>query len=144
MAIKKNKQKVFFHTIGIYKTGLVLMIGGTPADVFEWMKKELLGSKQEEVKAFVKQHERDIEDKGEHFTTQATTWPISGGGSIIWMRTYEDNVLVHEIVHAVHHMLLSKGIQLSNETTEAHAYLTEYLYKQLRAPLILRLRRKKR
>lgn len=41
------------------------------------------------------------------------------------------NIIVHEVVHAVRAMLISRGIELSRETDEVYAYLIGHLFDKV-------------
>jgi len=61
---------------------------------------------------------------------------LSNGYKIIWLpkyqNTYSDNsILVHEIFHTAINIMLSREIQLNNDTEEVCAYLIEYLYSEI-------------
>lgn len=61
---------------------------------------------------------------------------LSNGYKIIWLpeyqNTYSDNsILVHEIFHTAINIMLSREIQLNNDTEEVCAYLIEYLYEEI-------------
>ncbi len=50
---------------------------------------------------------------------------------IIWITEW--SVLAHELFHCVFWILDNRGLQLTEQSEEAYAYLTGYLDKQIRA-----------
>ena len=61
---------------------------------------------------------------------------LSNGYKIIWLSKYpntdsDKSVLVHEIFHMAIEIMLSRDIQLNNDTEEVCAYLIEYLYSEI-------------
>lgn len=61
---------------------------------------------------------------------------LSNGYKIIWIKNYSDSIsdeaiLVHEIFHMAINIMLSRNIQLNNDTEEVCAYLIEYLYEEI-------------
>lgn len=64
--------------------------------------------------------------------TLARQYPMDGGGSVIWARPNASvPTLVHEVVHAAHHLLADRATPLSEDTEETYAYLVERLYQGL-------------
>lgn len=122
----KKYMRVRHVSVDVYRSELSFYCGGT----FEMVKKD--------VKSIALSHaweafEANCDGVEDEKTTLGHGFPLPGGGFIIWMPApYDDAVLVHEIEHAVHHVMLTKGIQLSKETTEPYAYLAEYLFKEFR------------
>lgn len=73
-----------------------------------------------------------VEKHGEDPHCLATQFPFPGGGSIIWLHHESQlSTLVHEIVHAAHHLLEKRDTPLSSDTEETYAYLIEFLFKSL-------------
>lgn len=56
---------------------------------------------------------------------------MPGGGSVVWLEEKRMDVFIHEISHAVYHMLQAKGINLCEDTDEVYAYAVEYLFRKL-------------
>ncbi len=61
---------------------------------------------------------------------------LSNGYKIIWLPKYQNtdsdnSILVHEIFHTAINIMLSREIQLNNDTEEVCAYLIEYLYEEI-------------
>jgi hypothetical protein len=50
--------------------------------------------------------------------------------SLIWIQEWRD--LAHEIFHCVHFILQDRGLLLTDESSEAYAYLTGFLDKSFR------------
>lgn len=44
----------------------------------------------------------------------------------------EDRVIVHETSHAAFHILDARGVELNKHTTEAFAYLEEYIFSKIK------------
>lgn len=73
-----------------------------------------------------------IVDHGEQPQTLAVQFPLSGGGSLIWTNNgTKIHTLLHETVHAAHHLLKDRAVPLSSDTEEVYAYTIEYLFSQL-------------
>jgi len=51
---------------------------------------------------------------------------------VIWLRNRNLSVLVHECFHAVHWILLDRGLILSDASEEVYAYFLGSLVKELR------------
>lgn len=49
----------------------------------------------------------------------------------IWARNNDLEVIVHEICHAVHYVLETRGIQLSEKTDEIYCYLSQFLFSNI-------------
>lgn len=62
--------------------------------------------------------------------TQGRTVPMSGGGSVIWLRKMDKSVLLHECVHAVSFLLMERGIPHNDDTDEIYAYTLTWLYNK--------------
>lgn len=124
--MKKLKPlQVRFAPISGWNADVVLMVGDFSL-VEPWVKKNVINKRKEELLS----HLRDDEQKPGH-TNLGKTFFLAGGGSLIWLPENNPEIAVHEITHAVHHCLLSKDTPLSEDTLEAYAYLTEFLYKAL-------------
>lgn len=65
-------------------------------------------------------------------SVQGQMFEFPGGGSLIWMKEEDTEVLVHEIFHSVFWALNTKGVRLSRDSEEAFAYLIEYLFSSLK------------
>lgn len=63
-------------------------------------------------------------------TTKGRTFWMGGGGSVIWFRDYDSFIILHECVHAVHHLLKDRNMPLTLENDELYAYLIAWLYKK--------------
>lgn len=50
---------------------------------------------------------------------------------VLWAKNGEQDLIVHEIMHAVSFVLREKGISLSDETDEIFAYLMQFLFKEI-------------
>ncbi len=64
-------------------------------------------------------------------TTKGKTVFMDGGGSVIWLRKASNQVLLHESVHAAHHLLQDRGMPLSDSNDELYAYLISWLYEKI-------------
>jgi hypothetical protein len=99
--------------------------------VSEW--KDFLDGATEFVKDNnYKELEEMYKGHGEDISCLGTMFPFDGGGCVIWIKNDEKiGTLVHEITHAVQHILKKRAIPLVFETEEVYAYLTEYLFNSL-------------
>lgn len=122
---KKKEIESRFAPVGAWSADVVLLIGEFDL-IKPWVQKNVTNDRKEEVL----RHLADPDNKAGH-TNLGRTYFLSGGGSLIWLREYKPEILVHEIVHAAHHVLLSKATPLTDSTEEAYAYLIEHLYKSL-------------
>lgn len=65
-------------------------------------------------------------------TVKARQYPFPGGGSVIWTNENATiGTLIHEITHAVFHLLDRKGIRYCSDSEEIYAYLMESIFKNL-------------
>lgn len=49
----------------------------------------------------------------------------------IWTKDKDIPDLVHEVFHAVHFVMMKKGLKLSDDSEEAYAYQLEFLMKKI-------------
>lgn len=115
----KLREKYF--NVGVYQADVVLIVGDYNL-VHDWIKENARKDRYEDIKDHIGKKEK---------TTLGVTFKMAGGGVIIWMPAMNRLTLIHEIMHATHHILSIKGIDLNDETEEAYAYLFEYLYTAL-------------
>lgn len=97
-----------------------------PWDYFlQEAKKAISGADFKKLEEMVKKH-------GNRKSTRATQFPMDGGGSVIWLHPEAKlGTLVHEIVHASHHLLKCREVPLSEDTEEVYAYLQQFLVETL-------------
>lgn len=56
--------------------------------------------------------------------------PMSGGGSVVWLKKMDKPTLLHECVHAANFLLMDRGIPHTEDTEEIYAYLITWLYNK--------------
>ena len=125
----------------LYKIGIPLyhaniyVFLGTREDCAEAMRKA-------EVK------EREIEEWLENTKSYEGMYHQEDDFRLIWLQEIPMTVgkysdLVHEIEHATFYLLKSRGLQHTEESDEAYAYLSGYIFEQVDS-LIVELREKKK
>lgn len=105
--------------VDLYKVDIVLFVGGGSKGIRQWCKE-----KKVDVSFLVGLD--DIDKR-----VQGRQWEMPGGGSIILIPKYQHGYLVHELEHAVQHLMASKGIPLTEHTREVYAYALEYCFGEL-------------
>lgn len=128
----------FIQEWGPYKSETVIAVGLSDAETAAWMRKEKL------FKSFIEAFEKAVvEDDPTGELTQAYFWKDPGtGGSVLVIRKAErvpgndeitwefyDNLL-HELHHATY-FILGVGRNMRTEY-EALAYMTEWLFREIR------------
>ena len=113
-----NKSKTF--PLDIFKHGIKVVIGSR-----DYL---LAVAKKDGFLDFV---ERNI---GEPF--RMITFQLPTGDAMIYSETFDsgtedDEVMRHEILHAVSHILRNVGIEHTAETEETYAYTLEYCNKRI-------------
>lgn len=131
--MKKLLEK--FVNVSIYHTDVIMVMG--PRELLiDYVKGDNVQSKfKDELLANIVTANRKGTPKG------STFFVGTGGGCIIWLAGPEPDVYTHEIAHAAHHILKSKGIDMC-DADEAFAYLMEYLWVEL-SPFTFGLKSKK-
>lgn len=121
-SVKSKKLKVVKVYLALYKSDFILLIGEYK-DVLPWAKRALLPWKYESlVKHSYKEEDKSLEGR---------TWDMGGGGSLIWMPSWNATVLSHEIIHAAMNCFNAKDTPVNRDTEELFAYLVGYLHAQL-------------
>lgn len=115
-----------YYDLDLFDVGFFLLIGEYRL-LKDWaMNKE--GLLPEAQKDFLEVLKESGESSYNH---QGRQFPMSGGGSIIWVKPgMEIRILVHELVHAAMWMIHAKGIPISRENDEILAYIVERLYER--------------
>lgn len=121
--------KAFEVYIPIYKKYLYVLVGAPKESVEALMEKYDFGDKNAEALT---------ELYGKHSKTCAGLFNYNEEDNTykIWLKeepvTIEgEAVLLHEINHAVFYMLDNLGMEHTQESDEAYAYLSEYLYIEI-------------
>lgn len=110
----------------------------TPVVTIEWLNNlEFLIIHEKEQLEYILNNNPDVDRsvKGE----LADTWETSNGAvtvvtlnglayHILMITLQNSRVLIHECVHAVDEMCMTKGIPVTYENTEIRAYMTDWLY----------------
>ena len=119
---KKDALIEKFYREDLFDCDFLLLIGDYSL-LKDWAKGVLSGEKLNDFNRMC----TEMSDVG-----RGRQFPMSGGGSIIWLKPGIDNrYLVHEVVHAATHLLRDKGIPVNSDTDELLAYLVERLYQRL-------------
>lgn len=118
--LKETHCKV--HT---WKADVLLVIGDHEL-ILPWARDYMFLDRFKEVEELIK-NDGDIGTK-----TQGTAYFLEGGGCLIWLKKYDAGVLVHEIMHAVFHILSTKQVKLNYDTQEVYAYLFEHIFNTLK------------
>lgn len=58
--------------------------------------------------------------------------PCPEGCGFIFMKKYDEGILIHEILHYVTHLFDDKGIEISYSNDESMAYMIEYVYREFK------------
>lgn len=116
-----KKIKYLCINIESWKSDLVLFVGNR--DLLPRELKKM--TSENKFNDFKKMFEDKIS-----LTTEGQMFPMGGGGSVIWLKYPDLNILIHELMHSVHYLLNIKGIRLDDCTQEAYCYLIEFLYKK--------------
>ena len=119
--MKKSKPIVRFVHCSLFNADVTLVVC-QHEDFLKEAKKFLQKEKYESL-------EKMVEKRGKDDSCLATQFPFEDGASIIWARPKLGfGTLVHEVVHAAHHLLECRDIPLSDDTEEVYAYLIEFLF----------------
>lgn len=129
-----KKKKVFIQDCGIFLDEFVVSAGLTKDELKQYAKKEKLG------KEFMKVVFEDcdyIEEKNSkcahtYFSTDTNAVSLLSLSAVEDSWDYWSSVL-HEVVHVVQRTEVRKGLQKEDE---ARAYLTEYLFNNIRRKLV--------
>jgi hypothetical protein len=121
----KIKKPIIRHwRESLFDADIVLVVSNYE-DFLGHANKMLQEDKKEALKSMV-------DDKGHDDWCLATQFPFGGGGSIIWAHpSSKMGTIVHEIVHAAHHLLDRRSVPLSEDTEEVYAYLIERMFTGL-------------
>lgn len=124
-----KKKHIFLQDTGIFNDDFVVAVGCTENDIRKFAKKEKL--KKDFVECVF---ENDfIEEKD--VTGANTTYNIENNAVVLVSLAKYDGSwkfltsLLHEVVHVVQRVEIRKGLQKEDE---ARAYLTEYLFTNIR------------
>lgn len=112
--MKKYFKKVIIP-IEIYNTGIHIIVSNN----YERVKKFLENHFKEKFEYINDENETDA-----YCIFEKSVW------CVIYMKKYCDYALTHEIFHSVYRIMDNAGISLNSDTTEAFAYLMEYIYKK--------------
>jgi len=82
--------------------------------------------------------EHYIEDWKQHTEELRGMYSQDGDYRLLWLPMWPKSVddygcMVHEIWHAVFHILQSRGLRHSEDSDEAYAYLAGYLFSEIDA-----------
>lgn len=124
-AKKKLKEVIVRHVnVALFNADVLLIVSDW--DVLLTHAKDILDKeKLADLTEMVRRHGKDS-------FTLATQFPFDGGGSLISARhgaTF--GTLVHEAVHAAHHLLKARKTPLAEETEEVYAYTIELIVNGL-------------
>lgn len=107
-----------------------------PLDIFKHGIKVVIGSRDYLLAVAKKDGFLDFVEKniGEPF--RMITFPLPTGDAMIYSESFDsgtddEEVMRHEILHAVSHILRRVGIEHTAETEEAYAYALEYCNKRI-------------
>lgn len=103
----------------------IVMVISEWADFLTGAKEYCEGERFDELKYKYDKH-------GHQPSVDGVQFPFAGGGSMIWIKPEVGvSTMVHEIVHAAHHLLKCRSTPLSEDTEETYAYLIESIFKKL-------------
>lgn len=130
--MKKKKwtdSKFFIVHVDVYDTDLVFFVDKKEEEI----KKNL---KKISAENYVNFKESQLEDWDNSITTYGRMLDFAGGFVVVLkipkgmgFREFV-SIMVHEIVHVTHYLLRNRRIPLTEETEEAHTYLTEFITRQ--------------
>ena len=128
--MKKIVKCHFIQEWGTYTNQTLICVNLTTDEIIKAAKKE------KAAKWFIDILEKDKEDIKKLMDDGARGFFMSNqGASVLWLKKFEDEwewyeVLMHELHHAVHHILRdNKGM---GDELEAQAYQQEFLFREIR------------
>lgn len=107
-----------------------------PLDIFKHGIKVVIGSRDYLLAVAKKDGFLDFVEKNIEEPFGMITFMLPTGDAMIYSESFDsgtddDEVMRHEILHAVSHILRNVGIEHTAETEEAYAYALEYCNKRI-------------
>lgn len=122
----ENEYKAFVIDVGIYNCKVYVTIGEHIEKAAKNLKK--IGGDADVAEFMVNNH--SFWSDGSVYQTSCKT------DCTLYLSNVNDALLVHELFHVTYKILSKIGMELSNDSEEAYAYLQEYLFNQVKANLI--------
>lgn len=107
-----------------------------PLDIFKHGIKVVIGSREYLLDVAKKDGFLDFVKKNIEEPSRMITFTLPTGDAMVYSggfdaNTDDDEIMRHEILHAVSHILRSIGIEHTAETEEVYAYAIEYCNKRI-------------
>ena len=133
MTTKKKKKEYwhkqsFYMNVDMFSTDIVVFVNKSGDEIKNELKR-LAPNKYEHF------DESSLDHWDEGLVTNGMMVPFTGG-FVVFLKLEKDSfresvsLITHEMTHVTQYLLRNRGIELSTETEEIHAYLVENLVYQ--------------
>lgn len=131
--MRTKKKNIFIQDCGIFQNEILIITGSTEEEMIDFIKKEKINKT---AIVWIKENV-NFEDIRNGTNVGGLYYCESSGFMVMVTGEYEDTwdyweTILHEVVHVVQNIRKVKGI---NGEDESEAYLTEYLFRNIRRKL---------